>query len=164
LLEVALKIAKEKQELVIFSTGKSKIIAEFFYFTLLEYGLKVHLFSSVYQLEAFDLTNKLVFIISFSGKNSKVNRYLKIIKKQQLVPTKNIIGISSTEEFMNKEEIGYHFFGNVSFFYTQNSRANPIFEKYPVLIILDLLSFLILKNLNQENQDFLDEIKTKNII
>jgi len=162
--EIALKISQEKKEVVIFATGKTKIIAEFFYFTLIEYGLKCHLFSSLYQYEAFDLTNKIVFLISISGKNSKVNRYLNIIKKQENVLSNDIVAISSTEEFMNKDSVDYHFFGAVNFFYTENSRANPLFEKYPILIILDILSCLILKKLDLENNSFLQTIKTKNII
>jgi len=162
--EVALKITQEKKEVIIFATGKTKIIAEFFYFTLLEYGIKVNLFSSLYNYETFDLTNKVVFLISISGKNSKVDRYLNIIKRQENISPSDIIAISSTEIFMNKNDVGYHFFGVVNFFYTENSRINPLFEKYPVLIILDILSCLILKNLSLENKSFLERIKTKNII
>lgn len=141
---IAELIIKEKPKIILFATGKTKIMVETFYFALIELGYHVEIASSLYVTKIFDVDYNLVFVFSLSGKNHRIHRYLNLIKNKKPL---RVVGISTNEEFIGKELLTDHLHGKVnSFFYADNSRALPFLEKYSLFLILD---FFLLQILNQ---------------
>ncbi|WP_339020376.1 hypothetical protein [Spiroplasma endosymbiont of Atherix ibis] len=159
---VADKLSKHKGKVIIFSTGKKAILAKYFYFTLLEYWFNCSLVSSLYNEENFDSKNAVIFVISISGNNSKVNRYLNIINS---IKEHNFIcALTANSNFLSKELIDFHIYGNVEKYFSINQKANPIIEKYTVMYLMDNLILSLFEKLENNSIEFFENVKSKNFI
>ncbi|ALD66337.1 MurR/RpiR family transcriptional regulator [Spiroplasma cantharicola] len=145
-------------EIIFFATGKTAKIIEPFFFNLLELNFKVKLETSLYNHEIYDVKNKLIIIFTISGNNSKVFRYLNLIKEKNAL---KIIGISTNESFAN-DLLDDHIFGTVKSFFTDNSRSTPLIEKYTIQLICDALLLMIISKSSVKNLEMREKISTKN--
>lgn len=161
--EVITKIVQNKNKrILIFATGKTFILAKYFYFTLLEYGINVEIESSLYNEKVFDVKDAFVFVLSVSGNNNKIHRYLNLLKSNN--NQEKIIAITSTQEFSSKNLVDYHIYGNVHKYFSEDYRANPIVEKYILMFILDNILLNFLEKLQEKNVEIFKNIKSKNFM
>lgn len=160
-IEVSKLIYEQKPTIILFATGKTLSIVKMLYFTLIEYGYNVHLCSTVYDDKVYEYINSIVFVFSISGNNSKVLRFLKNLKNRN---NSKIIAITSTKNIKFEEYVDIHLFGYVNSYFSKNARSVPMIEKYPILVIIDLIILHISQNSDIENTEHQKLISTKNII
>lgn len=127
------EIVKGK-EILIFATGNTRILAQFFYFILETMGYQVKLISSLYYLNVYDVNQKIIIVISISGINTKCERFLNIIKNKTPLMK---IAISASEQCTFKDNVDFHFHGYVNNFVYLYSKSVHLNDKYLVQLILD---------------------------
>ncbi|AGY41566.1 hypothetical protein mflW37_4990 [Mesoplasma florum W37] len=160
-IELIAKEIVKSQKIILFCTGKTKTLIDFMFFQLLEMGFNVDIFSSPYDSKAYDVADSVVLAISISGRNSKINRYLNLIKNRN---PRMILAITSSPIFNSDVEVDYHLHGNENNFFLNDNRANPFMEKYKIQYIVDLLILSIINNADLEKIKFQEKIQTKNLI
>ncbi|WFQ90565.1 MurR/RpiR family transcriptional regulator [Mycoplasma feriruminatoris] len=160
LKEVVCQILSSKK-IILFCTGKTKILANFLFFQLLELNLSVELFSNLFDSRAYDVDNACVIVISTSGNNSKINRYLNFVSKKNL---NTIIAITSSPTLKTNVKVNYHIHGSEENFFINDNRSNPMIEKYKIQYILDLIFLLIINQIDLNNLKFQERVKTTNLI
>lgn len=148
-------------KIIIFATGRTKILAEIFFFDLIESGYEVYISSNLYDAKIYSVSNSIVFLLSISGDNSKVLRFYKMIKSRE--PLKTIL-ITAFENNNFVKDVDFHIYSEENKQMFIDNRANPIIEKYIIQIILDLLFISMIRNNWDESSNFKKEISTKNII
>ncbi len=158
ILELSNLITSNNPEIIFFATGKTAKVIEPFFFNLLELNFKVKLETSLYNHQIYDVENKLIIIFTISGNNSKVFRYLNLIKERK--PLK-IVGISTNESFAN-DLLDEHIYGTVKNFFTDNSRSTPLIEKYTIQLICDALLLMIISKSSNKHLEMREKIATKN--
>ncbi|MDP4040261.1 MurR/RpiR family transcriptional regulator [Mycoplasma mycoides] len=160
LKEVVCKILSSKK-IILFCTGKTKILANFLFFQLLELNLSVELFSNLFDSRAYNVEQACIIVISTSGNNSKINRYLNFISKRK---PNTIIGITSSPILKTDIKVDYHIHGSENNFFINDNRSNPMIEKYKIQYILDLIFLLIINQIDLNNLKFQEKVKTTNLI
>ncbi|WP_434341826.1 MurR/RpiR family transcriptional regulator [Mycoplasma putrefaciens] len=154
------KLLKSKR-IIIFATGKTKILANFLFFSLIELNLNVQLYSDLYDSNAYQADNATVIVLSLSGNNSKINRYLNLIHNQKI---NTLIAISSTQTFKTNINFDFHFYGNNNDFFINDNKTNPMIEKYKVQYILDLFILTIINQIDADNIKFQEKVRTANSV
>ncbi|ARU91005.1 hypothetical protein SCLARK_00245 [Spiroplasma clarkii] len=160
--KIASQLCENNNKIIIFATGKTKIIASYFYFTLLEYGFNVEMVSSLYAEKGFETNNAIIFALSISGNNSKIDRYLNIIN--QFKKYKMIVGVTSTPNFISKNNVNFHIYGNIRKYFSSDQRANPFVEKYVLMYLIDNILLNIFEKLKYDNKVVFGNSKSKNFI
>ncbi|WHQ36580.1 MurR/RpiR family transcriptional regulator [Spiroplasma sp. SV19] len=151
----------ETKKIVIFATGNSKILGQFFYFQLLYFQFDVTLISSLYDEKGFNLDqNTVVLILTIGGRNIKVQRYLTLIKNK---PVMLKIIVSSSNVFVDKDSLDYHFHGKVIDETQLDTDIFPMNGKYIVQIILDQIIEQIGLQVKELDKEYWQKIKTKRI-
>lgn len=149
------------KKIILFCTGKTKILVSLMFFWLLELNLRVELYSNLFDHNAYDVNDACVVVVSASGNNSKINRYLNLINNKNY---RSLIAITSSTEFKCDIKPTYHLHGSQNHFFLNDNKTTPIIEKYKIQYIMDLLFLTILNEVDLENIKFQEKTKTTNVI
>ncbi|QGS52073.1 MurR/RpiR family transcriptional regulator [Spiroplasma tabanidicola] len=160
-LKLSKTLLVSNKKIKIFATGKTKIIAQLLFFQLIEMGFIVEIFSSLYDINAFEVEDNIVILISLSGNNSKINRYLNTIYNKK---SYKIIAICGSYNFFLDKEVDILIKSNETNFFVDNNKANPFVEKYNLLYLIDLLLLILSINIDEDKKHFKSKIKSNNFI